>query len=70
VPKLVFKNAPGSWHTNDFKSVFLTSVSWEHTPSSVKAFVFFRAREYRFRWVADCLWSHRSPSQNGESATH
>ena len=41
MPKLVFKNVPGSWHTNDFKSVFLTSVSWEHTPSSVKAFVFF-----------------------------
>jgi hypothetical protein len=41
MPKLVFENIPGPWHTNDFKSVSLTSVSWEHAPSLIKAFVFF-----------------------------
>jgi len=40
MPRLVFKNVPGPWHTNDFTSVSLTSVSWEGS-SRVKAFVFF-----------------------------
>ena len=40
MPKLAFKNILGTWHTNDFKSVSLTSVSWEGS-SRVLAFVFF-----------------------------
>ena len=40
MPKLAFNNVAGPWHTNDFKSVSLTSVSWEGS-SRVLAFVFF-----------------------------
>ncbi len=40
MPKLIFNDLPGPWHTNDFKKVSLTSVTWEGS-SRVKAFVFF-----------------------------
>ncbi|HEY1778971.1 MAG TPA: hypothetical protein VGG79_00775 [Roseiarcus sp.] len=40
MPRLAFKNISGPWHTNDFKSVSLTSVSWEGS-SHPRAFVFF-----------------------------
>src|SRR5277367_6068931 len=38
--KLTFTDIPGSWHTNDFKSVSLTSVAWEGM-SRVEAYIFF-----------------------------
>ena len=41
MPKLVFKNMPGGWHTNDFKTVRLTRVSWDVFPNRPLAYVFF-----------------------------
>jgi len=38
--RLVFKDFRG-WHTNDFKNVTLTQVSFDSHPSTAKAFVFF-----------------------------
>ncbi|MEO8126834.1 MAG: hypothetical protein ABJF23_16695 [Bryobacteraceae bacterium] len=42
MPKLVFNNQPGSWHTgSDYPSVPLTRVSWETTPHHALAYIFF-----------------------------
>jgi hypothetical protein len=42
MPKLVFENQPGSWHTgSDFPRVQLTKVSWDTSPHHALAYVFF-----------------------------
>jgi hypothetical protein len=41
MPKLIFTNQPGDWHTADFPSVPLTRVSWDTMPHHALAFVFF-----------------------------
>jgi hypothetical protein len=42
MPNLVFKDDPNSWHTGtDFPNVALTRVSWDSTPTTTVAYVFF-----------------------------
>lgn len=39
--KLIFKNDPNKWHTNDYPDVPLTRISWDTSPEKAVAYVFF-----------------------------
>jgi len=41
MPRLVFKEVSGNWHTNDFKNVSLVKITFDTSPGHALAYVFF-----------------------------
>ncbi len=39
--RLVFQDIPGSWKTDDYRDVALTSIAWDNAPETVIAFAYF-----------------------------